>query len=296
MQKIAFVGLGHMGNPMADNLLKAGFEVKIYDVVAAAMQPLMDRGAIATKSIAEVVKEADFFITMLQTGTQVSDVCLGTNGLFAHAKKSSLYIDCSSIEVSISRSLHQEAENCGINMVDAPVSGGVAGAANGTLTFMVGGHEKNFIACRSLLEKMGKKIIHAGAPGSGQAAKICNNLILGISMIAVCEGFNLGKKLGLDPQKFFEISSNASGQCWSMTSYCPVPGLVENTPSNNNFQPGFMTKMMLKDLRLAQEAAKNVAANIPLGAEAAELFSLFATQGNSEVDFSGIIKMLEGNG
>jgi 3-hydroxyisobutyrate dehydrogenase len=231
---------------------------------------------------------------MLQSGDQVKAVCLGSDGLFNHARPEIIYIDSSSIEISTTIELHSEAENMGVFMVDAPVSGGVSGASAGSLTFMVGGSEKNFLRAKPILEKMGKKIIHAGDLGHGQAAKICNNLILGISMIAVGEGFNLAQKLGLDPKKFFEISSNASGQCWSMTSYCPVPGIVEQAPSNKNYEAGFMTKMMLKDLRLGQHAAESVGASIPLGTEAAELYSLFLNQGNGEMDFSGIIKMLAG--
>ena len=294
MPNIAFIGLGHMGNPMARNLVKAGLKVTVYDVVTAAVQALTAEGALGATSIADAVKDADVIITMLQTGQQVTGVCLGPDGVFAHAKKNVLYIDSSSIEIKTTQELHQAAEKHGIAMLDAPVSGGVAGAEAATLTLMVGGETKNFECALPVLEKIGKKIVHAGLAGHGQAAKICNNLILGISMIAVSEGFTLGQKLGLDPKKFFEISSSASGQCWSMTSYCPVPGLVEKAPSNNDFQPGFMAKMMLKDLRLGQHAAESVGATISLGAEAAELYSLYVSQGNGEVDFSGIINMIAG--
>lgn len=294
MTQIAFIGLGHMGNPMARNLLKAEFSVKVFDISQAIVQSLASHGAIAAHSLAEAVQDADVIITMLQTGQQVSDVCLGPNGIFAHVKSNVLYIDSSSIEITTSRELHKLAESMGIAMLDAPVSGGVAGAEAGTLTFMVGGKEENFQRAQPILEKMGKKIVHAGDAGNGQAAKICNNLILGISMIGVCEAFTLGEKLGLDPKKFFEISSSASGQCWSMTSYAPVPGLVEKAPSNNDYKPGFAAKMMLKDLRLGQHAAESAGAAIPMGAEAAELYTLFVNQGNADVDFSGIIKMLAG--
>ncbi|MEO8402672.1 MAG: 3-hydroxyisobutyrate dehydrogenase [Gammaproteobacteria bacterium] len=296
MKQISFIGLGHMGNPMVKNLLRAGFSVKVFDLATEAIQALVSQGATATSSIKEAASEADIIITMLQTGQQVKAVCFGENGLFAHAKKDILYIDSSSIEITATNELHKAAENQGIAMLDAPVSGGVAGAEAATLTFMVGGSETNFQRGLPLFEKMGKKIVHAGLAGSGQAAKICNNLILGISMIAVSEGFSLGKKLGLDPKKFFEISSNASGQCWSMTSYCPVPGLVEKAPSNNDFKPGFTAKMMLKDLRLGQLAAESVNAAIPLGAEAAELYTLFVNQGKGELDFSAIITLLNGAG
>jgi len=294
MTQVAFIGLGHMGNPMVRNLLKAGFSVKVFDISQAAIQSLAARGAIPAYSIVEAAQGADIIITMLQAGQQVEEVCLGTNGIFSHVKQDILYIDSSSIDITTTRELHRAAETAGINMLDAPVSGGVAAAEAGTLTFMVGGTEENFNRGKILFEKMGKKIVHAGSAGNGQAAKICNNLILGISMIGVSEAFTLGQKLGLDPKKFFEISSNASGQCWSMTSYCPVAGLVEQAPSNNEFKPGFAAKMMLKDLRLGQHAAESVNAAIPLGTAAAELYTLFVNQGNGEIDFSGIIKMLAG--
>lgn len=290
--KIGFVGLGHMGSPMAANLLKAGWDVTVFDLMPAAVQALVAQGAKAANSLAELARDADVMITMLQSGKQVSQVCLQEDGLFKHAKKNALYIDSSSIEITASRELHKTAELQGLAMVDAPVSGGVSGATGATLTFMVGGSEKHFLRAKPVMEKMGKKIVHAGLPGNGQAAKICNNLILGISMIAVSEGFSLGQKLGLDPKTFFEISGSASGQCWSMTSYCPVPGLVEAAPSNREFKPGFTANMMLKDLRLGMQAAESVSAAIPLGASAAALYTLFVNQGMGELDFSAIIKML----
>lgn len=289
--EIGFVGLGHMGQPMVKNLLKAGFSVTVYDVMQEAIQALVMQGAKPARNLAELAN-SDIVFTMLQTGQQVKEVCLQENGLFSHLKKDALYIDSSSIEIKITRVLHQEANRLGIAALDAPVSGGTAGAEAATLTFMVGGTEKNFLRAKPILEKMGKKIVHAGEAGSGQAAKICNNLILGISMIGVSEGFTLGQKLGLDPKKFFEIASSASSQCWSMTSYCPVPGIVEKAPSNNQYQPGFMAKMMLKDLRLGQHAAEEVNAFIPLGTEATELFAQYVNQGNGEMDFSGIINMI----
>lgn len=294
MLQIGFVGLGHMGNPMARNLLKAGYQVSVYDVTLSAVVELEKKGATHAKSLAELATNADVVITMLQTGQQVSDVCLHADGIFSHLKKDALYIDSSSIDIVTTKALHKKAEEQGIGMVDAPVSGGVAGAEAGTLTFMVGGTDQHFQQAKPILKKMGKKIVHTGDAGSGQAAKICNNLILGISMIAVSEGFSLGQKLGLDPKKFFEISSNASGQCWAMTSYCPVPGIVDKAPSNNDYEPGFMAKMMLKDLRLGLLAAESVNATIPLGAEAAELYSTYVDQGCGEKDFSGIINMITG--
>lgn len=294
MTKIAFIGLGHMGHPMTKSLLKAGLDVTVFDLSQAAIQSLTAHGATPADTQVEAVQNADVIITMLQSSQQVKDVCLGANGIFAHAKPNVLYIDSSSIDITTTRQLHKAAEIAEIAMLDAPVSGGVAGAAAGTLTFMVGGTEENFKRGMSIFEKMGKKIVHAGHAGNGQAAKICNNLILGISMIGVSEAFILGQKLGLDPKNLFEISSNASGQCWSMTSYCPVPGLVEKAPSNNDYKPGFAANMMLKDLHLGQHAAESVSAAIPLGAVAAELYTLFVNQGHGEMDFSGIIKIFAG--
>lgn len=288
--EIGFIGLGHMGNPMVKNLLKAGFTVKVFDVDEASIKNLVTAGAQGAKSVAEVAQNVDVIFTMLQTGQQVKHVCCD-NGIFQYAKKEALYIDSSSIEITCTRELHAEAKNNGLSMLDAPVSGGVAGAEAATLTLMVGGSETNFQRAKPILEKLGKKIVHVGAEGHGQAAKICNNLILGISMIAASEGFALGKKLGLNPEKFFEICSNSSSQCWSITSYCPIPGLVEKSPSNHDYKAGFAAKMMLKDLRLGQHAAESVNGVIPLAAEAAELYSLFVNQGHAEMDFSGIIKM-----
>lgn len=294
MIRVAFIGLGHMGHPMAMNLLKAGFQVKAFDVMPEAVNALVSEGALAARSVKEAVQGVDIVMTMLQSGQQVKEVCLGEQGFFATAAASNiLYIDSSSIEITTAREVHAAAAHQGIAMLDAPVSGGVAGAMAATLTFMVGGQAEHFERAQAVLGKIGKKIVHVGPAGNGQAAKICNNLILGISMIGVSEAFMLGKKLGLDQKKFFEISSNASGQCWSMTSYCPVPGLVEQAPSNHAYQPGFMAKMMLKDLRLAQRAAESAQAMIPLGAEAAELFNLFVNQGHGELDFSAIIKMFD---
>lgn len=293
MQKIGFIGLGHMGHPMVINLLKAGYEVKIFDLQKEAMESLASHGAIVCGSVIETVKNSEIMITMLQTGDQVKSVCLGEQGFFNSIDKKSLYIDCSSIDINDSRFLHQEADKIGLAMVDAPVSGGVKGAEVAGLTIMVGGEEKNFRRAETILSLLGKNIIHAGSAGNGQAAKICNNMILGISMIAVSEAFNLGKKLGLDPKKLFEISSKASGQCWSMTSYCPEPNLMENVPSNNHYQPGFASNMMLKDLKLSQAAATSVSVSTPLGASAMDLYQQFVDAGFDQKDFSGIIKWLK---
>jgi 3-hydroxyisobutyrate dehydrogenase len=292
MTKISFIGLGHMGNPMAHNLLKAGYQLKVFDISASVMQSLVTQGATLAKSIADATKDADVVFTMLQTGQQAQDVCLSAEGVFANAKQDMLYIDSSSIDISITRELHAAAKNKNIKMLDAPVSGGVLSAKAATLTIMVGGEKNNYDLAKQYLDKIGKKVIYAGAAGSGQAAKICNNLILGISMIAVSEGFNLAEKLGLDAKKFFEISSNASGQCWSMTSYCPIPNIIETAPANNHYQPGFMAKMMLKDLCLAEIAATEAEAAIPMGNKALELYQLFVNEGYGEMDFSGIVQMI----
>lgn len=294
MTQIAFIGLGHMGNPMVRNLLKAGHSVKVYDVLPQAIQALQDHGALPAATPQDAAMGAELVFTMLQTGEQVLKTCLGAQGIFAQLAPSALYVDSSSIDIQTTQALHQEARRHKLAMLDAPVSGGVAGAEAATLTIMVGGGEQEFERAKPVLSCLGKKLVYAGREGSGQAAKICNNLILGISMVAVCEGFSLAEKLGLDLKKFFEISSSASGQCWSMTSYCPAPGVIEKAPSNQGYQPGFMAKMMLKDLRLALSAATQTQAALPLGAEAAELYTLFVNQGNGELDFSGIMKLIKG--
>ncbi len=290
--KIGFIGLGKMGAPMAQNFIKAGMEVTVYDVMPPAVAALKAEGAIAAHSVQEAASNQDVVLTMVQTGKQVSDLCLGADGIFQYIPRKALYIDCSSIDIVTSKALHTEAEKIGLDMLDAPVSGGVAGATAGTLTLMVGGSEATFQRAVAVLQMIGKKVIYAGKSGSGQAAKICNNMLLAISMIGVSEAFVLANKLGLDQKKFFEISSNASGQCWSMTSYCPVPGIIDNVPANNDYEAGFMAKMMLKDLRLAQHAAESVDAAIPLGGMSTELYELFVSQGYGDMDFSAIIKML----
>jgi 3-hydroxyisobutyrate dehydrogenase len=292
MKRIGFIGLGHMGNPMVQRLVEAGFSVKVYDISKQAVAAVTALGATATEDVTEVVTDVDVIFTMLRSGDQVKSICFGKQGLFANAAPEVLYIDCSSIELDTTKALHYEALTFGVHMLDAPVSGGVGAAKAGTLTFMVGGNEKNLQRALPVLEKMGKTIVHAGPSGHGQAAKICNNLILGISMLAVCEGFTLAEKLQLDLKKFFEISANSSSQCWSITHYCPVPGLMENVPANNDYKAGFTAGMMLKDLRLGQHAAENVNAVVPLGSMAMEMYSLFVNQGNKDTDFSGIINML----
>lgn len=294
MANIGFVGLGHMGNPIVKNLLKAGHAVKVYDITPEAIDALVSEGATGANSLADLAKNSEVIFTMLQTGEQVSSVCLSDDGLFANASANTLFIDSSSIDVVTSRKLHQAAQEAGFVMVDAPVSGGVAGAEAAALTIMVGGEDNAFSAAQPILDILAKKVVHAGPAGNGQVAKICNNMILGISMIAVSEAFTLGEQLGLEPKKLFDISSNASGQCWSMTSYSPVPGLVDNVPSNNDYQPGFTAQMMLKDLRLSQDAAASAKTKTPLGAEATALYEKFVASGHDQLDFSGIIKMLQG--
>jgi len=294
MTRIAFIGLGNMGLPMAKNLVQAGHTVSGFDVGAAARAAGAEAGITVENAIAEVVGDAEVVITMLPAGPQVRAVYAGDAGVLAAATAGTLLIDCSTIDVETARDVAGLAEARGLSMLDAPVSGGVGGAAAGTLTFMVGGDEAAFARAEPILACMGKTIVHAGAAGTGQAAKICNNMMLGIQMISVCEAMALAEKLGLDQQKLFDISAKASGQCWSLTTYCPVPGPVPTSPANRDYQPGFTAAMMLKDLRLAQAAAQAVGAATPLGAEAAQLYTLFASAANEGLDFSAIMKMIQG--
>jgi len=293
MAVIAFVGLGNMGAGMAANLVKAGHKVRGFDLSEAALAQAAESGIKGAASVKEAVKGADAVITMLQTGAQVRGVYEGE--VFGAASAAAILIDGSTIDVATARNVGEAAAARGLEMVDAPVSGGVAGANAGTLTFMVGGTPKGFAEAEPLLKAMGKAVIHAGAAGSGQAAKICNNMLLGASMIATAEAFNLAITLGLDPQVFFDISSKASGQCWSMTSYCPVPGPVPNAPSNRDYEGGFMASLMLKDLKLALAASQVTGAKTPMGALAERLYQSFADAGGANKDFSAIIKMLDGS-
>jgi 3-hydroxyisobutyrate dehydrogenase len=292
MAKIAFIGLGNMGGPMAANLAKAQHQVTAFDLSSSAVDAAVEKGAHKAASAAEAVKGAEVIVTMLPAGKHVREVY--EKDVLPNVAKGALLIDCSTIDVDSARHVGALAEKAGLEMVDAPVSGGVGGATAGTLTFMVGGGDAAFAKAKPILEKMGKNIVHAGASGNGQAAKICNNMILGISMIAVSEGFMLAKRLGLDAQKLFDVASTSSGQCWSLTNYCPVPGPVPASPANRDYQAGFTAAMMLKDLMLAQQAANAAGASTPLGAEAAQLFNLFVNSGNGAKDFSGIIRMLDG--
>jgi len=294
MAKIGFIGLGNMGGPMARNLVAAGHEVTVFDLSADAVSSLVDAGAASASSAGDAAAGVEIVVSMLPAGRQVDAVYGGDDGVIARADSGTLLIDSSTIDVATARKVAAQAADAGLAMVDAPVSGGVGGAEAGTLTFMVGGEAEAFAKARPVLEKMGKNVFHAGGAGNGQAAKICNNMLLGISMIGTAEAFNLAEKLGLDAQTFFDISSTASGQCWSMTSYCPAPGPVPTSPANNDYQPGFAAGMMLKDLRLAQEAAAQAQAPTPLGSEATSLYGLMEAAGKEGVDFSGIIKMLQG--
>ena len=295
MARIGFVGLGHMGLPMAQNLVRAGHQVDGVDVNAAAVNKLREAGGGSAETAKNAAAQAEFVITMLPSGKEVREVYLGPAGIIESANAGTLLIDSSTIDVETARAVAAAAQAKGLLMLDAPVSGGVGGAQAGTLTFMVGGTEQAFEQAKPILQAMGKTIVHAGGPGNGQAAKICNNMILGVSMIAVSEAFLLAEKLGLDAQKLFDISSKSSGQCWSMTSYCPVPGPVPNSPSNRDYAAGFTAAMMLKDLKLSQEAAKSAGAITPLGAGATAVYERFVASGEAGRDFSGIIRYLRGD-
>ncbi len=295
MTTIAFIGLGNMGGPMAANLAKGGFEVGAFDLSPDALAKAVDAGCARRPSVAEAVKAADVVVSMLPAGRHVRGVYTGADGVIGHAKPGALFIDCSTIDVQSARDVAASAKAKGFSMLDAPVSGGVGGATAGTLTFMVGGEADAFERARPVLQKMGKNIFHAGAAGNGQAAKIANNMLLGVTMIATCEAFNLAERLGLDAQTFFNIASTASGQSWSMTSYCPAPGPVPNAPSNRDYKPGFAAAMMLKDLRLAQEAAHAAKAATPLGAQAEALSALMEAAGKDDLDFSGVMKLIRGD-
>jgi 3-hydroxyisobutyrate dehydrogenase len=293
MTSIAFIGVGNMGGPMARNLLKANCAVTAFDVSPSVLAPVVSAGATSAPTVREAVSDADVVVTMLPAGQHVRSVYL-EDGVLAHAKKGAVLIDSSTIDIDSARVVHAAAEKSGFDFIDAPVSGGVGGAEAGSLTFMCGGSEAAFARAEPVLQKMGKRIVLAGGAGAGQAAKICNNMLLAISMIGTCEAFVLAGKLGLDPQKLFEIASTSSGQCWSLTTYCPVPGPVPGAPSNRGYAGGFAAGLMLKDLKLSQAAAQSFGATTPLGAEATQLYSLFAARGHAGLDFSAIIRMLNG--
>ena len=294
MAHIGFIGLGNMGLPMAQNLLKAGHAVQGFDMSQAQVLALTASGGQAAASVKAAASGVEIVITMLPAGQHVRDVYLGSEGVLAAAGAGALLIDSSTIDVATARDMAAAADKRGLAMLDAPVSGGVGGAQAGTLTFMVGGGDEAFARAKPILETMGKTIVHAGGAGNGQAAKICNNMILGVSMIAVSEAFVLAEKLGLDAQKLYDISSKSSGQCWSMTTYCPVPGPVPTSPANRDYKAGFTAAMMLKDLKLAQDAARAAGADTPLGADAAKIYADFVETGEGPRDFSGVIRFIRG--
>jgi 3-hydroxyisobutyrate dehydrogenase len=288
--KIAFIGLGNMGGGMAANLVKAGHAVNAFDLSADALARARDNGCTTFTSVREAVVGAEAVVSMLPNGKIVERVY--EDDVIGHAPTSAILIDCSTIDVDTARTVSGYAANQGYAMVDAPVSGGIAAANGGTLTVMVGGPDDAFARAEAILASMGKAVIHAGDSGAGQAAKICNNMLLGASMIATCETFRLAEKLGLDLQTFYDISSKASGQNWSMTSYCPVPGVGPASPADNDYRQGFATALMLKDLKLAMEAAQSVGADVPMGERAAALYEAFDQAGQGGLDFSAIIKTL----
>ena len=291
MTTIAFIGLGNMGAPMASNLLKAGNRLLGFDLSAESAKAAQGRGIPVAKDPKSAVDGADIVITMLPSGKHVRMVW---SGLLPFVPKNTLFIDCSTIDVESARAVHDMARDKGVMSLDAPVSGGTGGAQGATLTFMVGGEQAAFDRGRPVLERMGKKIVHCGSGGAGQAAKICNNMLLGISMIGASEAFVLAEKLGLSHKALFDVISTSSGQCWSVTTYCPVPGPVPASPANTGYKPGFSAKLMLKDLQLASEAALQAGAATPLGSAAANLYALYASGGHAESDFSGIVNMLRG--
>ena len=291
MTTIAFIGLGNMGGPMAANLVKAGHKVLGFDLVPFLRDEAAKAGLTLAASARDAVAAADIVVTMLPAGRHVLRVW---GEILPAARKGALFIDSSTIDVDSARKAHALAAEQGVHSVDAPVSGGTGGAKGGTLTFMCGGEAAAFAAAKPVLEQMGKKIVHCGGAGAGQAAKICNNMILGVTMIATAEAFVLAEKLGLSHQALFDVASTSSGQSWSLTTYCPVPGPVPTSPANNGYKPGFAAALMLKDLKLSQEAAAASGAVTPLGAQAAQLYALFNAAGHAGEDFSGVINFLRG--
>lgn len=290
--EIAFIGLGNMGSGMAANLAKAGRGIRAFDLSPEAVAVAVSAGASAALSVAEACRDADAVVTMLPAAQHVLSVY---EDVRAVAPSSALLIDCSTIDVASARAVHDKAVAAGYTMVDAPVSGGVAAANAGTLTFMVGGEAAAFERAQPILGAMGRAVIHAGGPGAGQAAKICNNMLLAITMIGTCEAFALAEKLGLDDQVFFDIASRASGQNWSLTSYCPVPGPVPASPANNGYKPGFTAGLMLKDLTLAMQAARMTASDTPLGAHAHALYEAVCAGGHAQQDFSIMMEHIRGS-
>ncbi|MDH3474283.1 MAG: 3-hydroxyisobutyrate dehydrogenase [Rhodospirillales bacterium] len=295
MAAIGFIGLGNMGGPMAKNLVQVGHQVTGFDLVPTALEAAAANGVATKASAAEAIEGAEVIVSMLPAGEHVRAVYLGEAGLIAKAAPGRLMVDSSTIDVASAREVHEAAAAAGHLMLDAPVSGGVAGAEAGSLTFMCGGPEAAFDKAKPLLEVMGSNIVHAGGPGNGQAAKVCNNMILGISMLACAEAFTLAERLGLEPKTLFDISSVSSGSCWAMLNHLPVPDIVETSAANRDFQPGFAAAMMHKDLKLSQTAASQAGVATPLGAAATALYTLFVNAGNGGLDYSAIIKLIRGD-
>ena len=294
MAAIGFIGVGNMGGPMVGNLVAAGHAVAAYDIAQVSRDAADAAGATVAASAAEAAAAGETVITMLPAGEHVRVVYSGDGGVIAAARPGTLLIDCSTVDVAAARAVNAAAADAGLDMLDAPVSGGVVGAEAATLTFMVGGTDAAFARAQPVLADMGGKIIHAGPAGNGQAAKICNNMILGITMIGVSESFMLAARLGLDAQKLFDIASTSSGSCWAMLNHLPVPGIVETSAANRDFRPGFSAAMMHKDLKLAEEAAIATGAATPLGTHAAALYTLFVNAGNGGLDYTGIVKLIAG--
>ncbi|MEQ1950532.1 3-hydroxyisobutyrate dehydrogenase [Mesorhizobium sp. CN2-181] len=292
MPTIAFIGLGNMGNPMAANLVKAGHAVQGFDLIPENLATAKDHGVAIMANAHAAVKDAEIVITMLPAGKHVVSVY---EDIVPNVADGALLIDSSTIDIESARKAHGIAARRGLLSVDAPVSGGTGGAVAGTLTFMAGGSAEAFTKAEPVLKPMAGRIVHCGEAGTGQAAKICNNMMLGISMIGVAEAFVLAEKIGLTHQALFDVASTSSGQCWSLTTYCPVPGPVPSSPANRDYKPGFAAALMLKDLKLAQEAAQSSGVATPLGAQAAQLYALFSGLGHAGSDFSGIIRMLRGD-
>ena len=294
MAKIAFIGLGNMGLPMAKNLLTAGHAVTGFDLSETALSELKAAGGTAAGSAGEAVASAEIVVTALPAARHVKAIYCGQGGILDAAPKGIVFIDCSTIDTDSAREVVAEAEERGQMMIDSPMSGGVGGATAGTLTFMVGGSDAAFQAAQPALQAMGKNILHAGGPGAGSAAKICNNMMLAIQMISVAEGFSLAERLGLDAQKLYDISSTATARCWSLNDYCPAPGPVPTSPANRDYQPGFSAALMLKDLRIAMEAAQSAGAATPMGAQATQIYGMMELAGQADLDFSGVLKFING--
>jgi 3-hydroxyisobutyrate dehydrogenase len=292
MTTIAFIGLGNMGAGMAANLARAGQTVNAFDLAPAALERAAGAGCQVAASAAEAVRAADVVVTMLPAGAHVRAVW--TEEVIPNARAGALIIDCSTVDVESARTVAEAATDAGLRAADAPVSGGIMAADAGTLAFMVGCDDGAFAEVEAVLAPMARVVIHAGGAGAGQAAKICNNMVLGVSMLGVCEAFALAEKLGLDAERFFDIASKSSGQCWSLTTYCPWPGLAPTAPSNRNYEGGFLSALMLKDLKLAQEAAARSGASTPMGAQALALYALFENLGYGGRDFSAVLQLMRG--